>query len=81
MIKRYVPIQMTTSLLVEMALCPGTQVTCSIEGFGRPRPDQRDVIKVYRGPAGGREVGRGENFEVDMIVEGVVVLGEKMNGC
>jgi hypothetical protein len=46
MINKYVPIQMTTSLLVEIALCPGTQVICSMEGFGRPIPDQVEVMAV-----------------------------------
>jgi hypothetical protein len=64
MINKYVPIQMTTSLLVEIALCPGTQVTCSMEGFGRPRPDQVEVIAVYSGPGGGSEAAKGLIFDM-----------------
>ena len=56
--------QMTTSLLVEIALCPGTHVTCSMEGFGRPRADHVEVIKVYRGPGGGREAAKGLTFDM-----------------
>ena len=56
--------QMTTSLLVLIADFPGTQVTCSIEGLGRPNPDHVFVMAVYRGPALGSEAARGMNFDI-----------------